>query len=163
MPEEFIDEDPKNYTIRPLDRTRLVVQDTISYATPQGETSQDHSNFTHWIKAKDEQPYIRRLTCTDQWEKIPIGWAGEWTACSAFRIENLREVRQVRPTPEEQAAEDAKVIEIMFGSIRESTDIDSVFVISKGESFRGQPKKFDQVRIRCLSGSTRYAISIYPG
>jgi hypothetical protein len=162
---EIIDTNPRNYTVRDFTKARLVIQDTINYVTPNGEVTQDHTNFTHWLENQSEQPYNRRMIAVEQWEKIPIGWAGEWGSCSMVYIENIREPRQVRPTPEEQAAEDAKIIEVHFGPASHggfSAD-DSIFVIPPGESLRGQPKKFDQIYIRCLSGFARYTISIYPG
>jgi hypothetical protein len=161
MQAQNLDRDPRNYTVRDFKKSRLVVQDTISYVAPHGDTTQDHINFTHWVEQTNEQPYVRQLEATPEWTLVPIGWAGEWQACSMLWIENQREVRQTRPTPEEVALAEAKVLEVHFGPV--SPGDEATFFIPPGESLRGRPKKFNTIYTRCLGGSTRYTLSIYPG
>lgn len=103
-----------------------------------------------------EDVYRRHLSCGAEWAVVNLGWL-QGQPVGLLSVENLAgQYLQVNPTDEERDATARQVIEIGF-----SPDGPACLLIPPGESFEGTPT--GDVFVRCRSGETRFALTVFPG
>lgn len=142
----------------PALKSRLTVICTV-YHQPLAEgAASAESHFARWLET-DEQPCIRRLKATPEWQPIE----GLWLTESGMLCLTNDEGRfpQVQPTDEERRAAATKVLEV--GVLMESGVPVTLFArILPGESARFQPHDLTALRIRCRAGVAKYTASVFP-
>ncbi len=134
---------------------KIVVKET-TYWQSRGSNPQSVSASFSRLVNSEEQPYIRtRLKVSEEWQPLDTGWL---KGTSMVIVENLPEVRQTIPTPEQIKAAKAKILEVGTS--------DSVFChVLVGESIRISPPygNVNGLRMRCLSGITSVTVTALPG
>jgi hypothetical protein len=141
----------------------IVVIETIVWRP--GTTSpppQCESKFSRQLNS-DDAPYARDLKNVGQeWQKVPLGWVVEaGGSCGMLSLQNVKAPRSTYPTPAEQAAIDAKVVEVGFDGCPD----DLCWLILPGESMRGVPSQKAQdgaLRVRCRKGACTVRITAFP-
>lgn len=138
---------------------KIVVKETV-YWQSRGSNPQSVSVGFSRLVNSEEQPYIRtRLKVSEEYLKMDTGWLAK---SSLVVVENLPEVRQTIPTPEQLKAARSRVLEISV------TDDDSIMPfchVPVGESVRLCPPhgKVDRFLLKCLSGTTSVTVTALPG
>jgi hypothetical protein len=134
------------------------------------------TRFARHLKS-DEQPYVRTgVKVGGKWQPISLGWLGEegGAGVSDVAIENLEGTGlQVIPTLEEAADISKRVLEVSVAGKpcggQTSWDEDDQeeepqpgFIVRPGEGLRLTPVDASLLRIRCLHGSARVCLTVYP-
>jgi hypothetical protein len=134
-------------------QSRVTVVERIYYQSPGGQPTLCAAGFTR-LTESEEPPYFRRnLKVGEEWQPIGTGW---FTEIGFVVIENQEKLLSVQPTKEERDAMRAQIIEVALGD-------EHVTFIRPKENFRFDPRSLDKFRIRCLSGQTMYALTVFPG
>lgn len=112
--------------------------------------------FSRWLHT-EEQPCIRKLVATEEWETIKGNWVED---VSMVVIENhTGKGRQTIPTPEEKAFVESQVIEIGFETF---PSIYIALLVHPGEAVRFAPNDFKALRLRCRNGEAKYTATVFP-
>lgn len=135
-------------------QSRLTVVESIYFQPQNGNPKQVSAGFERKLSST-EDPYERNLKITTTWQKIDWGWLED---VGTFVISNEEGKRlQKIPTPEEEAAIAACVVEISY-----SQDSKEAWLIPPGESMRGFPKIPQSLFIRCQSETVRIKLFAVP-
>lgn len=125
--------------------------------SPSEEATSNEIRFNRNLNIQ-EQPYERKkLKVGEEWRPIDYGFLND-VPLSMILIKNEEgKGFQILPTEEEKAETLAKVLEVGYEGW------DKGFQIPVGESHPFTPSDFKALRIRSLSGITRYSIAVIPG
>jgi hypothetical protein len=141
---------------RSLPKARITIVEHVYYQTPNHEAMSCGSKFGRFLKTEDEQPYIRHLTLTQEWEKIDTGWLGN--KVGLLLVENKDKgptiVMAVDPTPNNQSQR------TMHSPPKAS--LVEYAIILPGESQRIQPINVSNLRIKCNAEACRCVIHVFP-
>lgn len=143
-------------------RSRLTVLDTV-YWQGEGEPQAAESRFGRWLACGDA-PFVRGLRVGERWQPIDPGHVA---AASAILVVNDGgEVSPVNLTPEQEAEDAAKVLELGVypPGHWELQKVEPVIVspIPPGESARLPNPPLSQLAIRCRRGQTRCTVYLFP-
>jgi hypothetical protein len=137
----------------------MVVKETTYWQSRGSNPQSVMTSFTRLVNS-EEQPYVRtRLKVSEEWQSLDTGWLKK---SSMVIVENLPEVRQTIPTPEQLKAAKGKVLEI---AVTDDAVVIPLCHVQVGESVRLVPPygKTDRFRLRCLSGATSITVTAFPG
>jgi len=136
---------------------RLTVVEHVYYqATGEDAWEVPNSSYSRFLTT-DEQPYVRKLTATEEWTKIDTGWL---TECSTLVIVNEEGGFRSRLPTEEQKEETAKKI-LEVGFHQHNYDVGWLVVLPQ-ESLRMCPSHLGKLFIRCQFGTAKFTIYIIP-
>lgn len=146
----------------PSPRQVVVVEQTVfTSATDQPEGAHP-SNFCRPVRS-DEMPYAQDFKATPEWRPLPLGWL-QGNPISFVKVENKRRRNQVIPSPEEEAADAALVIEL--GYRVEDHDGAALVVpfarVRPGEDTRAEYLDPARVHYRCPAGECKGRLTVYP-
>lgn len=137
-------------------KSRIGVVESIIHQTLPDQPTDTVSRYTREL-ATHEQPWKRKVTVTEEWQTLDIGWI---TSCSLLHIENTEgTVPTVVPTPVERIVLEAKVVQLAFLDCDDS----QVWLIPPRESFRGCPLRPGKLRVRCQKGAAECMLTVFPG
>lgn len=131
---------------------RITVVETVSFTSLSGtRTAPVDSRYWRRLALTGDRPYQRSFLVTEEPVPLDVGWAREWPGIGLLHVSNdVGKRRQVIPTPAELAEDAKKVVEL------------GDWLILPGESMRGLPKDYSQLKIRCQFGSARVTVTVYP-
>lgn len=89
-------------------KAHVVVVENIVHQGPHQEPLPIESRYLRWLETT-EQPYIRRLSITEQWVQLDCGWL---TEASVLVIHNDEGKLAHVPSPEEAQTLRSRVIEL---------------------------------------------------
>lgn len=106
-----------------------------------------------------EQPYIRRVTITEKWEQLQLGWIQQ---CGLLILAVDPPSYKVQPTPEERNEAESKVVEVIWNLDNPQWGIR----IPPGEDARFQPiyripETEFRLYARCLNGQTKLTVHAF--
>jgi hypothetical protein len=140
----------------PVQRNRLTVVETIYHWLRDGQPIFVQQGWNRLLDS-DEDGYKRRVVVKQEWQQLDLGWLKS-KPLSAVYLANEREQQAVNPSPEEQAAIEAKVVEVGFAE----SGIHAAFQIRPGESMRACPIDADRLYLRSRAGIARINILAIP-
>ena len=155
-------ETPQELTPRQVPKDRLVVVETCYHLPWEGEPVSVDERYSRDLSTH-EQLYERRCRVGEAWEPLDLGWL---TGVGMLVLSN-QEGRnlQTRPTPEEQAEMDGRVLEVGWQP-REATQFDSppfaLLLVPPGESLRIVPATTDGLIVRCRRGTCKFVVYAWP-
>jgi len=142
---------------------RVVVVESI-YHQPANDQPKVVDNSYLCRIDSDEQAYgPRRAEVGEAWQPLDVGWI-KCASVMAIRNEEGK-FTQTIPTEDQIAEAEAKVIEVGIqdgvpGPM--SSKVFSFAVLSTQQSLRIPPSNLSNYRIRCVKGTARYSISLFP-
>jgi hypothetical protein len=142
---------------RPLDKSRLTINEIIYHQSPEQSPTSIQSSFGIWLDST-EQPYVRinRTAPADAWVKLEVGWLAE-VGISLVLIENEESKHiAINPTEAEKTEIDNRVLGLAF----DPTSLFPQFIVRPGSSSRFTPTQ--DLYIRGLTGPVKYSVHIFP-
>lgn len=139
---------------------RLTVVESVYYQAFGEDPFGVAHNFSRGLET-NEQPYIRKLTATEEWTKLDTGWLEK---CSELVIVNEEGNFPHRlPTAEKRLEISKRIIEV-GNAIPYLDDVHCIktWEIRPKEDMRGCPADLDNIYIRCQSGRAKLTVYIIP-
>ena len=139
---------------------RLTVVESVHCQTVDSSPWGISTSFERTLKT-DEQPYVRKLTATEEWTKLDTGWLTECSMLVLVNEEGLFKGRQ--PTPEQKIESAKKVIEVGCALPHLDTiRCIGAWELPPKESMRGCPTELSIVFVRCQHGTAKFTVYIFP-
>lgn len=141
-----------------IQKARIGVVSLVYHQQTGSEPVSVESRFSRWLES-DEQPYLRKLTIKEEWTALDGGWLKE---VGEVFLRNDEGKFQVQPTDEERAAVMARVVEI---AVVEPVVKQRLFVFGRIrplESLQFEPHDLTSLRLRCVSGTARCTLALFP-
>jgi hypothetical protein len=153
-------------TLRPAPLVdTITVTETVYHQVAGEQPTAESNQFSRRLETS-EQPYVRKIRVGEAWQPLDLGWVEQ--PGMVWLVNDEGRHFQTNPTPEERAAIEAKVIEVVTkvvnaGPIAGILAEDSFsWEVAPGESFRGKPTDAKRVWLRCRSGTARATLRVYP-
>lgn len=140
-------------------KDRLTLVASIYHEHPGEEPFSFAFQASRSLPSCDDQVYQRRLTLSEIWTPLDLGWFKDTPERIGYIcIENLEgRIKHTYPT-EEQRREMAKKVVL----VSPSRDDDRAWEIWPTFSFIGLPTKPELVDLRCKSGSAKILLTVFP-
>ena len=135
------------------DRDRLTARLDVYYEQADSGPTQISCSYVTTLPKSEEQVYIRKITVEEEWEPLDLGWVEN---VGTILLENRKKIFQNVPTPEEMESEEKKVI-----FIRNKKETIG-WAIPAGGFFMAATRG-EEIEVRCLSGSTKAVVNVFPG
>ena len=138
-------------------RCRFGVVNTLFHQQPHTPAFTVEARFTRFLDS-DEQPYQRRLTLTEDWQKLDYGWlAPDRVAVLVIKNEEGRYL--TIPTQEEKDDMARRTIHLghKIGDV-----VAAYWLVRPGECFQGEPFSLEDFYLRSAKGKIRCTITIIP-
>ena len=104
-----------------------------------------------------EQTWQRRITVTEDWRSLDLGWLSDENAGLLF-LENLTGRAPLRnPTAAELAEQAQRVVEVAL-----TGDQNSSWLLTPACPMLATPQRHTTVRLRCLKGQTEVKVTVFP-
>lgn len=140
---------------------RLTVLHTIYHQQSDEGPTVCNGQYVRNLETDEQPSGPRSFKVGFEWIPIPKGWIEE---CSIVCLENLEGRNlQVRPTVEEQAEIDSRIIEIAFLSTTSPQHPpDPSLLLSPREMLPLTPVSVSMVRVRCQNGTAKCSVTMFP-
>lgn len=151
---------PKKAVVAPVqpDTARIAVVESVYHQQTGEKPTQTESRFSRLLRTT-EQPYSRKVRATHEWLALDCGWV---TVAGMVVIVNEEgKFTQTIPTNERRTEALKKVLQLGIAT----DDLGRALPVARilpGESCRFHPEDVKKLRIRSLSGDTRYTITLFP-
>ncbi len=135
---------------------RITVVENVYHQSPNGNPTTTSSSYNRFLET-DEQPYIRHITVTSEWQPIDLGWLKD-VGIGMLIIQN-----NAKPTPvlsSERRENLTNYLHTIKVSLRDTKAID--MYIYCGESTRFVPANIHHLYIRVTSGKVKATITAIP-
>ena len=132
---------------------RLTARLDVYYEQQGTQPTQVSCSFGTTLPKSEEQVYIRKIVIGEEWEPLDMGWVEN---VGTIILENRRKIFQKVPTKEEKQQADKKVV-----FIRNNKETIGWPIPSGG--FFMSASRGEDIEVRCLSGSTKPVINVFPG
>ena len=142
----------------PSPRQVVVVEQTVFTSASDQPEGAHPSNFCRAVRT-DEMPYTQDFKATPEWRPLPLGWL-QGNPVSFVKVENKRRRRQVLPSPQEEDADAALVIEL--GLLVGDADVRPFALVRPGEDNRVEYLDPAAVYFRCRAGECKGRLTVYP-
>ena len=136
-----------------LDQDRLTARLDVYYEQSGTTPSQISASFVSLLPKSEEQVYTRKINIGEEWEPLDLGWVEN---VGTIVLENRKAIFQTVPTKEETEAEEKKVVYIR--NKKETIG----WAIPAGGFFMAVTRG-EEIEVRCLSGSTKAVVNVFPG
>jgi len=133
--------------------SNLTVLSTVYHSQPGEDPSMCEAKFSAPLES-NEQPYVRKKTVGNAWEKLDCGWLQEASLVVIINTEGTN--LQTRPSEEESAEIASRVIHLRYSGS------DCHWEIPPKKFFLGAPSDVDLLEIRCAKGSAKVHIHVFP-
>jgi hypothetical protein len=132
--------------------SRIVVLETVYHQRVGAEPT---SIEARWAREglPDEIPHVRRMDVGG--ESVPVD-RGCHKKVSVLVVSSEKPTISVRPTPEEQAEMDSRIVEVLFNGV-------AAMELRPGESVRFSPTPAIEVSVRCRIGLAKVWTHAFPG
>tara|TARA_R110002020_G_scaffold12409_6_gene45506 strand:- start:13422 stop:13910 length:489 start_codon:yes stop_codon:yes gene_type:complete len=135
------------------DQDRLTARLDVYYEQAGSSPSQVSCSFATLLPKSEEQVYVRKINIEEEWKPLDLGWVEN---VGTVVLENRKKIFQTVPTTEEIKAEEKKVV-----FIRNKKETIGWAIPSGG--FFIAATKGEEIEVRCLSGSTKAVVNVFPG
>ena len=140
--------------MEPVKRGSITVVEQVYHRSAPDENPTCASVGFERAMASSEQIYHRVLDVGEGWVPLDCGWVKK---PSLLLLVNRKTRFAVIPTPEQQAAADAAVLEV---ELHEACS--NPLLVYPGESQRFCPRHAEGIRLRCITGSLKLDLYAYP-
>lgn len=137
-------------------RNHVTVVEYVCFHAYDGQPIQQETKFFKKI-ASDEEPYKRKIRIGEDWEPLDCGWVKEAGVLVLANEEG--KYLQANPTEDEQAALDAKIVEVSF---LPDPPPNNCWEVPPGEAMRGFPGNLKSLYVHCQSGVARCIVFVVP-
>jgi hypothetical protein len=137
------------------DQAHLVVVETVYHQQGKYQPTCTESRFGRPLESKD-QPYVRRLMATEEWQKLDFGWIKR---PGMLVIQNDEGQFKLMPT-EAQKREMAEKYLWLAHSDKDQWALPRWIILPR-ESFRGHPATQD-LYIQANKGPIEFTLTVYP-
>lgn len=136
-------------------KTRTVIVEQVYHQRPYEQATSYRLDFVRLTDAAD-QPYVREISVGPAWTALDLGWIAKPGVLHLLNTEGKG--LRVRPTEEEQAAIDARVVEVRYAGAAE----DEAFLVEPGNVLRCRPAKAAGLVARCKAGPAKCQLTVLP-
>lgn len=135
----------------PIIKDRLTYRIMWYFQQPDREAQQVECGHTRDLSESD-QPYMRELTATEEWQNLDYGWIEN---PGTILIETFPLRLPVNPSEEQRKAYEEGILELGYA------DSSGGCLIYPGQALPFNVTEPENLRIRSHKGDVRYRINVY--